>query len=157
MIRLANFLPEKVALPVRWAVSVMFADNDHLIREQFQKLRRAKHSRVHAKFKQYDFLQDFDVFDQICLSGGSMNGQLIVPPTKDSYLSAQASEALEQVIEQDLYWSKNLPPVNLEIHGNTTSLNNSHEDFIEINKTFVNAVQDIIDTYCKPCDTVTGC
>ena len=85
-----------------------------------------------------------------------MNGQLIVPPTKNSYLSTQSSESLEQVIEQDLYWSKNLPPVDLEIHGNTTNLNNSHEGVIEINKTFVNAVQDIIDTYCKPCDTVTA-
>ena len=74
MIRLAKVLPEKIA-PVRWAVSVMFADNDPLIREQFQKLRRAKHSRVHARFKQYDFLQDFDLFDKICLNGGSIDGQ----------------------------------------------------------------------------------
>ena len=56
MIRLAKVLPEKVALPVRWAVSVMFADNDPLNSRGISTTSAGEALKIHAKFKQYNFL-----------------------------------------------------------------------------------------------------
>ena len=152
LINLSRNLPEKDAIPVRWAVAPLFADNDSFVRAQFQKLKSPKElSRVDCMFahlnKRSEDGEKVELFNQICLGGGTMSGSAIIPPSQQSYKEIVGSVISQQVEEVDLQIIDDMdgyPPHDPSMIQN-----------IVVNKALMTAAQELVSNFCQNCDTAT--
>ena len=88
-----------------------------------------------------------ELFNQICLGGGTMSGSAIIPPSQQSYKEIVGSVISQQVEEVDLQIIDDMdgyPPHDPSMIQN-----------IVVNKALMTAAQELVSNFCQNCDTAT--